>query len=151
MAMKRQDYSYREAPSVPDWDDSHGLIVFDGVCVLCSSFVQFVLRNDKAGYFHFTTGQSALGQALYRHYGLDTTDFETNLVITDGRLYSHAATVAEVGRRLGWPWKVFMLLRAIPAPIANWCYNRIARNRFTLFGRRDTCLMPSALQGRYVE
>ena len=68
--VKRQDYSYRDDPAVPRWDDSHGLIVFDGVCILCAGFVQFVLRNDARGYFRFTTGQSPLGQALYKHWHL---------------------------------------------------------------------------------
>lgn len=150
--MVRYDaFSYRNDPAVPSWDDSHGLIVFDGECVLCSGFVQWVMRHDKSGYFRFTAAQSPLGQALFTHYGFDTTEFETNLVITDGRHYHHAATVAEVGRRLGGAWNVFALIDVFPTPITRWVYHRVAKNRYAIMGRRDTCLMPSALQGRYVE
>jgi predicted DCC family thiol-disulfide oxidoreductase YuxK len=149
--VRREPFSYRNDSSVPAWDESHGLIVFDGECVLCSGFVQWVIRNDPGGYFRFTTGQSELGQALYKHYGLNPTDFESNLVITDGRLYTEARTVAEVGRRLGGKWRLLSAFDLVPGPLRAFGYDRIAKNRFTLFGRRDTCLMPSALNGRHVE
>jgi predicted DCC family thiol-disulfide oxidoreductase YuxK len=149
--VQRNPFSYRDDPAVPSWDDSRGLIVFDGECVLCSGFVQWVMRRDKDEYFRFTAAQSSLGQALFNHYGYDTTKFETNLVITDGKHYHHAATVAEVGRRLGGPWKALALIDVFPTPITQWAYHRVAKNRYAIMGRRDSCLMPSALQGRYVE
>lgn len=149
--MKRESYSYRDDPSVPAWDDTHGLIVYDGDCVLCSRFVRFVFENDRDAHFRFTSAQGPLGQALYRHYGLDTTDFETNLVIANGRLYEKLYAFAEVTRLLGRQWRLFSGLQALPRPIADWTYDRIAKNRYAVFGRRERCLMPSALAGRYVE
>lgn len=149
--MKREPYSYRDDPSVPAWDDTHGLIVYDGECVLCSHFVRFVFEHDRKAHFRFTSAQGALGQALYRHYGLDATDFETNLVIANGRLYEKLYAFAEVTRLLGRQWRLLSGLRALPRPLADWTYDRIAKNRYAVFGRRESCLMPSALAGRYVE
>ena len=66
---------------------SRDVIVFDGECVLCSGFFQFMLKHDTAQRFSFATAQSQLGQQLYRALGLPTDDFETNLVIVDGLIY----------------------------------------------------------------
>lgn len=147
-----QAFSYAEDPSVPAWDDDAGLIVFDGECVLCSAFARFVFRHDQRGRFRFTMAQSPLGQALYRHYGLDEHDFETNLVIIDGRLHAKMASFARVMATLGWPWRILSAVRLIPRPIGDWMYDRIARNRYRLFGRYDSCRLPSPeLRDRIIE
>jgi predicted DCC family thiol-disulfide oxidoreductase YuxK len=135
-------YSWRADPAVPAFPDDKALIVFDGVCVLCSGFARFVLKRDRRFAFRLTTAQSPLGQALYRHYGLDTHEFETNLVLADGRAYAKLDTVTVAGEKLGGPWRALMLLRLLPRPIADWLYDRIARNRYALFGRTEHCMIP---------
>jgi predicted DCC family thiol-disulfide oxidoreductase YuxK len=135
-------YSYRADPAVPRFPDDKAVLVFDGVCVLCSGFAKFLLRHDKSFAFRFVTAQSPLGQALFRHYGLAADDFETNLVIADGRAYAKLETVMIAGARLGGPWRLLSALRAIPQPLADWIYDRIARNRYRLFGRAEACMMP---------
>jgi hypothetical protein len=92
-------YSYRSDPTVPSFADDKALVVFDGVCVLCSGFVRFILKRDRSHAFRLTTAQSPLGQALFRHYGLDTETFETNLVLADGLACAKLDTVALVGER----------------------------------------------------
>ena len=74
------------------------LIVFDGICVLCSSFAQFVVRFDRAGKFRFATAQSPLGEALYNRYGLRTDIYETNIVIIDGVAYQRLDSLIAVLR-----------------------------------------------------
>ena len=117
--------------------------MFDGVCVLCSGFARFILKRDRGFAFRLTTAQSPLGQALFRHYGLDTEDFETNLVLADGRAYAKLDTVAVVGaaawRRLARAGRCCALL---PRPLADWLYDRVARNRYALFGRTERCMIP---------
>ena len=135
-------YSYRADPLVPRFPDDKGLIVFDGVCVLCSGWAHFVLKRDAAFAFRLTAAQSPLGQALFRHYGLDTETFETNLVLADGRAWAKLDTVVEVGRRLGGIWTLASVLRLLPRPVADWLYDRIATNRYRLFGRTDSCMIP---------
>jgi predicted DCC family thiol-disulfide oxidoreductase YuxK len=135
-------YGYRTDPAVPAFPDDKVLVVFDGVCVLCSGFARFILRRDRAFAFRMTTAQSPLGQALYRHYGLDTDEFETNLVIADGRAYAKLDSVAVAGARLGGAWRTLALLRLLPRPLADWLYDRVARNRYALFGRTDSCMIP---------
>ena len=89
-------YSYRTDPAVPAFPDDKALIVFDGVCVLCSRLVQFAIKRDPDAAFKLCTVQSEIGQALFRHYGLDTNSYETNLVLVDGRAYGKLDSVAVV-------------------------------------------------------
>jgi predicted DCC family thiol-disulfide oxidoreductase YuxK len=135
-------YSYRSDPGVPAFPDDKGLVVFDGVCVLCSGFARFILKRDGSFAFRHTTAQSPLGQALYRHYGLDPNEFESNLVLVDGRAYAKLDTVAVVAERLGGPWRALALLRLLPRVLSDWVYDRVARNRYALFGRTEHCMLP---------
>jgi predicted DCC family thiol-disulfide oxidoreductase YuxK len=137
-----QPYSYRDDASVPSFPNDKGLIVFDGVCVLCTGFARFVLKRDRDFAFRLTTVQSPLGQALFRHYGLDTETFETNLVLVDGRPHAKLDTVVAVGQRLGGVWRLLAILHLLPRPMADWIYDRVALNRYRLFGRTDACMVP---------
>ena len=120
------------------------LIVFDGICVLCSSFAQFVVRFDRAGKFRFATAQSPLGEALYNRYGLRTDIYETNIVIIDGVAYQRLDSLIAVLDALGWPWRAARALKLLPRPIRDWLYGMIARNRYALFGKKANCDIPSA-------
>ena len=140
--VEARPYSYRDDPSVPRFPDDKGLIVFDGVCVLCTGFARFVLTRDRDFAFRLTTAQSPLGQALFRHYGLDTETYETNLVLIDGRAHAKLDTVVAVAQRLGGPWRLLWTLRLLPRPVADWIYDRVAQNRYRLFGRTDACMLP---------
>jgi predicted DCC family thiol-disulfide oxidoreductase YuxK len=145
-------YSYRDDPAVPDFPDDKALIVFDGVCVLCSRLVQFAVKRDPNAEFKLCTAQSEIGQALFRHYGLDTDTYETNLVLVDGRAYGKLDSVAVVGRRLGGVWRLAAAFSALPRPMADWLYDRIARKRYDLFGRTAQCMIPKPeWRGRFLE
>ena len=121
----------------------HDVIVFDGICVLCSGFFRFVIRHDRARRFRFVTAQSPLGQRLYADLGLPRDDFETNLVIVDGRIHERLDAFAAAMSALGWPWRALAVCRVLPDMVKNPLYHAIARNRYRLFGRTDACLMPA--------
>ena len=140
--LQKPDYSYRHDATVPPFPDDRPLIVFDGVCALCSGFVRFVLRHDKAGRFRFLAAQSDLATTLYRHYGLATDIWETNLLIQDGRLFVRSEAAIEIIRQFGGAWRGIGWLRLIPRPLRDWFYDRIAGNRYRWFGRHDLCLIP---------
>lgn len=128
---------------LPDELGDQPLIVFDGVCVLCSGFARAIVRLDPAGRFRFATAQSPLGQALFWHFGLPTEVYETNLVLIDGVGYTRLDSFIATMRALGWPWRAAVALNLLPPPLRDWLYERIARNRYALFGRRDSCDIPS--------
>src|SRR5262245_25579306 len=134
-------YSYRSDPAVPAFADDKALLVFDGVCVLCSGIARFILKRDKSFAFRLAAAQSPLGRALLRHYGLDAEDLETNLVLADGVAYGKLDTVAVMGARLGGSWRVLSLVRLLPRSLADWLYDRVARNRYALFGRTERCMV----------
>ena len=127
------------------------LIVFDGECVLCSGFFRFMLRHDRDQLFGFATAQSPLGQRLYTQLGLPTRDFETNLVIVDGVVHQRLDAFAAAMRVLPGAWKALSWCRFLPGVVKDPLYNLIARNRYRLFGRFDTCLIPDqALRSRFL-
>ena len=136
---------------MPAFPDDGPLLVFDGVCVLCSGFARFVLRADRAARFRFVTAQSTLGRSLFRHYGWDPVEFETNLLIVDGRAFAKLAAFAEAMRLLPWPWKALSATRLLPRPLADRLYDTIARNRYAVFGQRDACVIsPPEFRDRFL-
>jgi len=141
------------APSPnPVYDERQPLIVFDGVCVLCSGFARTVVRFDREKRFRFTTAQSSLGQALYRKYGLRTDFYETNLVIIDGIAYQRLDSLIATADAMGWPWRAARVLRILPLPLRDRLYRLIAQNRYALFGRKDSCEIPSGeLRNRIID
>ncbi|MFC3179453.1 thiol-disulfide oxidoreductase DCC family protein [Cypionkella sinensis] len=127
------------------------LIVFDGECVFCSAFFRFMLRADRAQKFHYATAQSPLGQALYAGLNLPLTDFETNLVITRGQIHQRLDAFAAAMAELPLPWRLARHCRLLPRRVKDAIYKPIARNRYRIFGRYDTCLIPDAiLRGRFL-
>lgn len=135
-------FSYRDDADVPDFPDSRPLIVFDGVCVLCTGFAKFVLTHDRKQQFLLTTAQSKLGQALFRHYSLDPVNFETKLLIMEGRASGKLKGFAEIMTQLDGPWRLLSALRYMPKSPGDWIYDRIAQNRYQLFGRHENCMVP---------
>ncbi len=133
--------SYRSDPLVPPFPDDKPILFYDGVCVLCSGFAHFVLRLDHAQRIRLAAAQSPLGQAIYAHYGLKQGDYETNLFLVDGTPHQKLNAFLEVMSTLGFPWKLACLAYVIPTPIRNWLYDRIARNRYKVFGKHDTCVL----------
>jgi predicted DCC family thiol-disulfide oxidoreductase YuxK len=122
---------------------AHPLIVFDGVCHLCTGFVGFVIRWDRDALFQFLPAQSPRGEVLYARLGLKSDDWNSNLLVLEGRVYTELDAFVEIARRFGGFWRLMPILYAIPRPLREWLYNRIARNRYDWFGKRDTCYLPT--------
>src|SRR3954451_4501466 len=111
-------------------DLDHPLIVFDGVCHLCTGFVHFVIRRDPRAQFQFLPAQSQRGEALYARLGLKSGDWDSNLLVLDGRVYTELDAFVEIARRFVGLWRLMPVLYAIPRVLRDWIYNRIARNRY---------------------
>ena len=130
-------WSPAPASDLPD-----GLILFDGVCVLCSRWVQFVIARDKEERFRFVAIQTPLGQALAKRLGIDPAEPETNVVIDGGTAYFKMdSALAAVVHFRNWGWTRIAWLA--PRPIRNFFYDRVARNRYRIFGRTDSCMVPA--------
>lgn len=137
-------FSYRRDPAVPAFADDKAIVIFDGKCVMCSHFAQMIIRRDRARRFRLLAAQSPLGDALYRHYGLDPVAYETNVLIEDGRAWFKSEASIRILSRLGLPWSIAVLGRVLPLGLRDRLYNVIARNRLRWFGVRDVCYAPHA-------
>jgi predicted DCC family thiol-disulfide oxidoreductase YuxK len=141
--IPRTDYSYRSDPNVPSFPDDKPLIVFDGYCGLCSRLARFVLTHDHSARFRLMPAQTALGDALYWHYGLDSSFYETFILLRDGRAYFVSDAAIELLRSFAFPWSLMPALRIVPKLIRDWVYLRVAHNRMRFFGRTEACYLPS--------
>jgi predicted DCC family thiol-disulfide oxidoreductase YuxK len=148
MSRAAEPYSYRRDPVVPDFADDRPLFIFDGVCVLCSSGVRWLLRRDPAGRFRFATAQSPLGRAIYAHYGIEMD--ETYLLLDAGRVYVKSDGYLRIAAILGGSWRVLAALaRLIPRPLRDAAYDIVARHRYRWFGKTDYCaLIPPEMKDR---
>ena len=132
--------------------DGRDVIVFDGECVLCSGFFKFVLTWDRGRRFQFVLAQSALGADLYHALDLPTDEYETNLVIVNGPAFQRLDAFAAATAAIGWPWKALSVCRFLPRFVKDPAYHLIARNRYSLFGRYDSCMVPDqAVRARFVD
>lgn len=137
-------HSYLADPAVPPFDDSQPIVIFDGLCVLCSTGVDWMLKRDPNGTSRFATIQQVVPRALYRHYGLDADRFDTFMVLENGVPNTKWAGVLAAARTLPQPWHALGVIgRAIPGFIGNPLYDWIQRNRLGWFGSRATCRRPT--------
>ena len=146
VSSSRPAYSYRADPAVPAFPDDKPLIVFDGHCVLCSGWANFVIRHDPERRIRLAAAQSTLGRALYVHYGLDPVEFESNLLLADGMIWLKAEGSIRMAELLGWPWRAARVFRLLPVRAADRFYDWIAGNRLRWFGARDACYLPRSAE-----
>jgi predicted DCC family thiol-disulfide oxidoreductase YuxK len=118
------------------------IVVFDSQCLLCNSWVRFLLPRDPKGTIQFASMQGATGQALLKRAGLPLDNLDTLLVVDGERSWQHTAAILRVLHTLGGAWRAFWIFWLIPAPLRDTLYRLAARNRYRLFGRSEQCLMP---------
>jgi predicted DCC family thiol-disulfide oxidoreductase YuxK len=135
-------HSYRDDPAVPHFADDKPVIIFDGLCALCSGSASFVLRHDANAVFRLLPAQSPLGHALYVHYGLDPQHYETMILIADGVAWLRSEAAIRIAQGLGFPWSLAAIFRAIPLGLRDRVYMFVARHRIRWFGARASCYRP---------
>ena len=123
------------------------IVLYDGVCGLCNGLVQFVLPRDRAGRFRFAALQTAAAREILARHGRDPRALDTMYVaVPDGaggeRLLEKSRAVLHVLRALGAPWSASALVARLPTPVLDAAYRVVARHRYRLFGRTETCLLP---------
>ena len=119
------------------------ILLFDGVCNLCNSIVQFTIKRDPNGRFKFTSLQSESGQSLLKQFSLPTNDFGSFVFINGNKYFIKSSAGLHVLKELGGVWKVFYIFIIIPRPLRDFVYNIIAKTRYKVFGKRDTCMIPT--------
>jgi predicted DCC family thiol-disulfide oxidoreductase YuxK len=137
---------------------SNTIVLYDGVCGLCNRLVRFVLKNDRNDVFRFASLQSKLAEQILVRHRLRSESLETVYVVLDyglaeERLLSRLQAVVYMLQQLGAPLVyVSVILRVLPAPIQKFLYGLIARNRYRVFGRYETCPLPdSATRSKFLD
>lgn len=143
LSIVTEPFAYRRDPNVPAFDDTHPIVIFDGVCVMCSGFVGFLLRHDRRGAIRFLAAQTPLGEALYRHFGLKSGDFDTYVLLENGVARVKSDAALRLFARLGFPWSLLCVGQIEPRSWRDAIYDFVARNRFNWFGKRESCYAPS--------
>jgi len=133
------------------------LVLYDGVCAMCSCLVQFVLTHDHCSTFDFASLQSATGRTLVERAGGNPLELGSLYVCANyrtpaARFMTKSRAALFVAGELGWPWKLTCVLRALPSGLLDRLYDLVARNRYRLFGRREQCLVPRPeFRNRFVD
>jgi predicted DCC family thiol-disulfide oxidoreductase YuxK len=120
----------------------NAIILFDGVCNLCSSSVQQVLKYDKAGYFHFASLQGETGQRLLQQHQLPLNAFNSFVLIENGIAFTRSTAALKVAKKLSGLYKILYPLIIVPRFIRDAMYDLVARNRYKWFGKKEACWLP---------
>jgi predicted DCC family thiol-disulfide oxidoreductase YuxK len=120
------------------------IILFDGVCNLCDSFVQYVIKRDKKDVFRFVALQSDLGQEILKHIGVDTRSIDSIILYEPGIAYFYKSSAAiEIAKHLGGFLGWSAVFKIIPTFLRNPIYDYVARNRYKWYGKKDACMIPT--------
>ena len=132
--------------------DDEAVILFDGVCNLCSGFVQFVLPRDPEGKYRFASLQSDVGQSLLAEHGLPSEELESVVLIEDGESYVKSAAVIRIAAGLGGGYRLLSPLRYLPRAVRDRIYDFVADHRYRWFGKKDQCMMPpEGVESRFLD
>jgi len=123
-------------------DPNVRVIVFDGICHVCSGGVRFLARHRIEPPFDLIPMQSDEGKALLEQFEIDTDDPATFLVLDRGLILTQSDASIHVMAAIGGLWRLVVVGRLIPRPWRNWLYRLLAHNRYRWFGRRTTCYLP---------
>ncbi len=120
------------------------IILFDGVCNFCNRTVNIIIEHDKAEKFQFAASQTQAGINILQQFKLDQKASASVILIDNDKVYTKTDAVIQIAQQLtGWP-RLFIGLKFIPKFLRDFGYDLIAKNRYTLFGKRATCRIPVA-------
>jgi len=120
------------------------IILFDGVCNLCDSTVQFIIKHDKKDIFRFVAIQSDLGQKIIKYISIDTSKTDSIILYEPGHSYYYKAEAAiKIIGQLGGIYSMISVFSVIPKWLSSKVYDYIARNRYKWYGKKDECMIPT--------
>ncbi len=131
--------------------DNRHIVIFDGVCNFCNGAVNFIIKRDPEGVFAFTPMQSDLAQELMNKYKIHNVGIDTFLLIKNGQCFVFSSAALEIAKDLTGCWHIFDIFKLVPSIIRDFFYKVFARNRYTIFGRQETCMVPTEeVRSRFV-
>ncbi|MFH6936969.1 thiol-disulfide oxidoreductase DCC family protein [Flavobacterium sp. FlaQc-30] len=120
------------------------IILFDGVCNLCSNAVQFIIKHDKKDTFRFVALQSDLGKEICTYIGVDQTKIDSIIMYNPGVAYYYKSdAVIEIAEDLGGLYSLMAIFKILPEKLRNYIYDYIATNRYKWYGKKESCMIPT--------
>lgn len=120
------------------------IVLFDGICNLCNSTVQFIIKRDTHNQFKFSSLQSEYGQNFLKERNLASSDFQSIILYEPEVAYYTKSTAAlKIAQNLGFPYNLLSVFLLIPSFIRDWIYSLISKYRYHLFGKKDSCMVPT--------
>jgi len=132
-------------------EDNRHIVIFDGVCKFCNKSVNFIIKRDPEGLFVFTPMQTDLAKELMKKYNISNVGIDTFLLIKNEKCYVFSNAALEIAKDLTGYWYFFNAFKVLPTFIRDFFYKLFARYRYFLFGKEDTCIVPTDnMRSRYV-
>lgn len=128
------------------------IVLYDGVCNFCNSSVNFIIKNERQSELMFASLQSDFGQNLLRKYNEQTDDFESIIFISDAGVSKKSEAAFKIAGFLKPPWRWLGVFNVLPTFITDFFYSIVAKNRYAVFGKTETCSIPTpALRSRFLD
>jgi len=131
---------------------SHPVILFDGVCNLCSGAVQFIIKHDRKKLFRFASLQSKFGEEVMKHFDLPVDQYNSFILLEKEKIYTRSKGALKVAKKLNGLYFLLYAFIIVPRFIRDAVYNFIARKRYNWFGKKETCWIPTPeLKNLFIE
>lgn len=127
------------------------IIFYDGVCHFCNQTIQFIIKQDRDGYYSFASLQSEIGMKLMNEFNIPN-NMETIILLDNNYIYSYSDAPLQISRRLRGGWRFIYLLVIVPKSIRDYFYIYFSKNRYKWFGKSENCMLPTPeLRKRFLE
>lgn len=123
--------------------DNRYIVIFDGVCVFCNGAVRFIIKRDPESIFTFSPMQSEVAQSLIKKHHVSEEILNSLMLIKNGRCYLRTDAILEIAKDLSGFWHLLLIFKIIPRSIRDRLYSLFAKNRYNLFGKRNSCMVPT--------
>jgi predicted DCC family thiol-disulfide oxidoreductase YuxK len=132
--------------------ESNSIILFDGVCNLCSASVQFIIKRDPKKKFQFASLQSEVGQNFLGQFSIDKQQLHSIILIQNDQYFEQSEAALRIAKQLNGAWPLLYAFKILPQFIRDLIYRSVARNRYHFFGKRDSCWIPTPeLKSRFID
>jgi predicted DCC family thiol-disulfide oxidoreductase YuxK len=137
---------------ITDFPEDKKIVVFDGVCNLCESSVQFIIKHDQKDVFRFASIQTEIGKKIINHLGLENRGIDSIILYEPNKAYYNKAEAAKLILKELVTWKSFLYPLIPTGILGNFFYDYIAKNRYKWYGKKDNCMIPTPeLKSKFLE
>lgn len=123
--------------------DPHLIIFFDGICYLCNSIVNFLIKIDSKDKLRFSPIQSKFSHKNFLTSYPELEHYDSILLQKNQKVFVKSDAVIEIIKELRWYWRIFLVGKIIPRKLRDMIYDYVAENRYGWFGKKDECMIPT--------